>query len=1017
MVWTRGKKRNVLIVLMCLWLISVFCCIRTVTATAAHFEQGEGTKENPYAVYSLSDLLRFSEEVNAGRTFEGEYVALYGDFSMKRFGQDFPAIDGFCGMFDGNGYTLSRLNSDALFTNLSGTIVNLSFSGEYDDSAMVSGGDGLVLNCRSTTTLVSHFDGEVFGCYSSGFLSQNTMGPLHYSVSPNMARYVSGEVIGCVRFYETMFNRSELDETLNDFRRLACWKFSLSPGDLCSWKDGKLSDKGYIFSGSGTAADPYLIRSKEDLYHFTAYVNGGEQFEGVYFRQTKSLQLNGDTFLPIGKTEGEYHFFGTYDGNGNTISDFVIDTTYGSVNNAFFGALGGTVLNLGLENGVIKGANCASFASAGVSGNALIFNCYSTITPQGDDRNGGIVDNYNGAVVNSFYRGNLPLCSYAAGEIVGCFATNRLTADEVNRNTGVVDSKVSSWNGDVKTALNAGAVFYRMEYAAGGNGIIGWKGIFSPAFALESYELKGSGSETNPYQISSADDLVYLSGAVNGGEEFENAYFAQTTNIDLSAIANFVPIGTFDGGSYFRGVYNGNGYAISGLTIQKAVRTRVDNGALFGTLGGTVMNLGIASGSISGSCVASFAVSGLPDARIVNCWSAATLHGKERSGGIVDNFAGRVTLAYYIGDAPLCSYNATTLNYCYADRVTTATFTGNATGNGDLTNLTQKLNDNLLKACMRTAFRPVGVNYWADGRPQEAGYSLRGNGSSGNPYEIATASDLLFFNAMVNSGTTYENKVVKQTADISLAGIEFIPIGLADSPYRFYGTYNGGGHCVTDLFIQSTELSVKNGFFGSLYGKVINLGLESGSISGDYVGGIASEGYYWKTLIYNCYSRVTVSGIRAGGIADDFGGDIINCWYEHEDVSVPLCSYRADTIYFCYSTGPIAGGNAIVGATSECAENLNFVSLSEVEEFHEFFNRGILTSSVKYGFVRSELVMWEIEDGALVYSDHTFTLNVDTVSRYFDLMIYLYFWNIVAIVAVLLAGVAIILSFVLEKKK
>lgn len=1014
MQFTQGKKRNLLLVLMCVLFISVFCCVHGVTVSAVHFEEGEGTAEEPYAIHSLSDLLRFSEEVEGGRTFAGEYVALYGDFSMKRFGASFPVIRGFAGTFDGNGHTLSRYDGEVLFADLTGTVCNLALStGEY--RALASGGTGRIVNCTAEV-IAENFDGEILSAYATETVAVGGTGVIAYSTAPRIAEDFAGEITDCTPFYATAFNQGELDALLSDNRRLTCWHDTVSPDELCSWSRGKLAEKGYAFAGRGTPADPYLVESKEDLYYLSAYVNAGRSFAGETFLQTADLSLAGETLLPIGKTGGGNYFFGTYDGGGHTLSAFVIDETYGSVDNALFGTLGGTVLNLGLENGVIGGANCASFAAGGASGTALVFNCYSTVTLRGLGRNGGIVDNYNGSVVNCWYGGEFPLCSYTAGEIAGSYAAAQLVTD--NFTGELTNSEILPWGSTVRNALNYGAVFYQMSYDAGGTRIVGWKGVFSPALSVQQRAFAGAGTQRDPYQIASPLDLALLSGTVNGGRDYEGVYFRQTVDLDLAEIPNFVPIGTFDGGSYFCGTYDGDGHTISNLTITGAVRDNVNNNALFGTLGGTVINLGIVSGSIAGSCVASFAVSGLPEARIVNCHSSVNLYGVTRSGGIVDNFAGKVALCYYTGGAPLCSYTATAVNYCYASTVVTADYSGTQTGNGDLSDLTTKLNDNLLRACMRTAFSAEGLRFWSDGRCVGDTYALAGDGSSGRPYEIGSVSDLLYFNASVNSGTTYENKMVLQTVDLDLQGEDFIPIGLAGSPYRFYGTYNGGGHTVSNLYIQSTELSTVNGFFGSLFGKVINLGLESGRITGEYVGGIASEGHYWKTLLYNCYSRVPVSGVRAGGLVDNFGGDVINCWYDNADTSIPLCSYRANTVYRCYASGLIGGPGSTVDETTECSERLDFAQKSVSEKFYDFFNRGILISSVEYGFVRSEMVLWEIgADGRLTFADERFTLNLETIRTYFDLLVEVYFWNIVAIAAVIAAVVAIVLAFVLERKK
>ncbi len=159
----------------------------------------------------------------------------------------------------------------------------------------------------------------------------------------------------------------------------------------------------------------------------------------------------------------------------------------------------------------------------------------------------------------------------------------------------------------------------------------------------DHYEFEGHGTYEDPYLISSADDLVKFSDAVNHGNFFTSMYFRQTCDIDMSSCDNFIPIGTLDSGYMFRGIYDGGGHTLSNLTING---NQSDNEfvGLFGKLGGVVMNLGIESGRISGDYVGSFAsTDGSTDAMIINCYNRANLYAIIRCGGIADNFSsGRI---------------------------------------------------------------------------------------------------------------------------------------------------------------------------------------------------------------------------------------------------------------------------------------------------------------------------------------------------------------------------------------
>ncbi len=80
-------------------------------------------------------------------------------------------------------------------------------------------------------------------------------------------------------------------------------------------------------------------------------------------------------------------------------------------------------------------------------------------------------------------------------------------------------------------------------------------------------QFVGNGTESSPYQISSDLELQQLSTLVNAGNTFSGKYFIQTEDIDMSEnfSEGFTPIGTEN--YPFEGVYNGNGKAISKLTV------------------------------------------------------------------------------------------------------------------------------------------------------------------------------------------------------------------------------------------------------------------------------------------------------------------------------------------------------------------------------------------------------------------------------------------------------------------
>ena len=173
---------------------------------------------------------------------------------------------------------------------------------------------------------------------------------------------------------------------------------------------------------------------------------------------------------------------------------------------------------------------------------------------------------------------------------------------------------------------------------------------------------------------------------------------------------------------------------------------------------------------------------------------------------------------------------------------------------------------------------------------------LEGSGKEGDPYQIATADDLLKFAKLVNDGET--TAWAELTANIDLSeicgeniggeSVSWTPIGTSiNNPYE--GNFNGAGHTISGLYINRSDSD--QGLFGyvSGSGKIEKLSV-SGSVSGHlYVGGIAGQN---NGNVINCTFSGTVSGISyAGGVVGYNGASVKNC----------------------YNTGAVSGSGLYVG--------------------------------------------------------------------------------------------------------
>ena len=168
--------------------------------------------------------------------------------------------------------------------------------------------------------------------------------------------------------------------------------------------------------------------------------------------------------------------------------------------------------------------------------------------------------------------------------------------------------------------------------------------------------MSGSGTSADPYQIALDSDFSIFATKVNTGGE-ASACFIVTNDINASGAAEITTpfTGTFDGDGY---TINNLGHAlfnaVNGGTVKNVMLDAVsisggtNVGAIANKVTGTsaqkaaIYNCGVLSGSVSGSDYVGSIVGQLGDsnndncyARVINCFSYATIDGGSRVGGIV----------------------------------------------------------------------------------------------------------------------------------------------------------------------------------------------------------------------------------------------------------------------------------------------------------------------------------------------------------------------------------------------
>lgn len=269
-----------------------------------------------------------------------------------------------------------------------------------------------------------------------------------------------------------------------------------------------------------------------------------------------------------------------------------------------------------------------------------------------------------------------------------------------------------------------------------------------------------------------------------------------------------------------------------------------------------------------------------------------TLLGRDGKTPITPNENGTYTLGYGV-------YTYTLSKNGYV--VTRGSF---SLGSADAANV----KDGVLT--VKTAVLPkVGENAW-DGKTKTEP-KKDGNGV----YLIGTAAELAWFAA------TDGKSSAKLTADIELAGYDWTPLK------KFYGTFDGHGHVIRNLYINSTSNTL--GLISYLQGgaSVTGLGI-TGSVTCTNNTRIAQAGgivgyMYDKASITQCWSAVNVtSNKHAGGIAGyTAGGSIITNCYASGNITTTsknecylggICgsgfsNTNGATLTNCYSIGDVTG--------------------------------------------------------------------------------------------------------------
>ena len=330
----------------------------------------------------------------------------------------------------------------------------------------------------------------------------------------------------------------------------------------------------------------------------------------------------------------------------------------------------------------------------------------------------------------------------------------------------------------------------------------------------------GSGTETDPYLITSADDWNALSAHINaGGRDYDGKHFKLTNDIKVTTMLGLRP-GSSNYVNYaFCGVFDGDGH-----TLEVALNSSGFVAPFAITHDTTIKNLTVTGTAKSSQNHATGLVSATINSDDI---TAATYLVVENVTVSVD-----VSCASHVAGVVGHAHRAdiTMRNVTFDGSISASSIKGGFIGWGGITGgkqYTANLSDCVFAGTYNSggSFHPVGfqsgqgtvtlatdfyttvsasggspVALTGSGQIKFLEPRLSGGGTEADPYRIASAADWITFAQDVRYGLNYAGKTVVLDADISASAMAGIHVNVSNYEVGgkgFRGVFDGQGHTLT----------------------------------------------------------------------------------------------------------------------------------------------------------------------------------------------------------------------------
>ncbi|MBN2512071.1 MAG: hypothetical protein JXB18_03940, partial [Sedimentisphaerales bacterium] len=311
--------------------------------------------------------------------------------------------------------------------NLNGTISICYAGGSAQGTAdtytrvggLVGGNDGTIAGCYARGLVTGAAEaGGLVGANDSGSISASFWDVTTSKQGSGIGDGSKGNVTG--------LSTAEMMQIAN--YTAAGWDFVETDGDAADWRmvsndyprlfwQPYNEDTSGYGGGSGTAEDPYLIQTAEQMNAIGA--NSADW--GKHFRLMADIDMSiysGTQYRIIGSAENE--FTGSFDGNGHTIHSLSFTTSAAVDYVGVFGYIrNASIWNLGLKNITLSSGGQYVGGLAGYSWGGVMTACYVTGSVRGGTYVGGLAGYNKGGTLTVCYGTDAVSGSTYVGGLLG----------------------------------------------------------------------------------------------------------------------------------------------------------------------------------------------------------------------------------------------------------------------------------------------------------------------------------------------------------------------------------------------------------------------------------------------------------------------------------------------------------------------------------------------------------------------------------------------------------------------